>query len=219
MTETTPDTPGSGAQGGAARIDLAAVELLALVSIRRNAATDRARVLLDLPEDELDSPLTTAGVGSLLIRRLAQVADGRVAPQGPANEIASILMNGTEWIEAIGSTDGAANVAALVRSDTGTVLLEPRPFNVWNAWPMPQDDPLPVIAARFVESAFGNLPATRPFSGSIRVIAADGTTRTAIATVAGDDTWTLSSGPGGDLSEPAPTPPDPTFRMLVTGVA
>ncbi|GAB4084417.1 hypothetical protein GCM10028784_10470 [Myceligenerans cantabricum] len=219
MTETTVDAPEGGAKGAGARIDLATVELLALVSMRRNAATDRARVLLSLPDDGIDSPITTAGVGSLLVRRMAQVADGRLAPQGPVNEIASILMNAEEWAEAIGTTGEATNVAALVRSRTGTVLLEPRPYDVWNAWPMPQDDPLPVIGARFVAAAFGNLPASRRFSGSVRVIAGDGTTRSAIATVADDESWTLSTGPGGDLSAPAPTNPDPTFQVLASSLA
>ncbi|WP_344098903.1 hypothetical protein [Myceligenerans crystallogenes] len=218
MAETTVEAPGGGRTDGA-RIDLAAVELLALVSMRRNTATDRARALLGLPEDGIDSPVTTAGVGSLLARRLATVAEGRLAPLGPVNEIASILMNAVEWIEAIGTTDDASNVAAVIRSPEGTVLLEPRPYDVWNAWPLSQGDPLPVIGARFVASAFGNLPRSRPFSGSVRVVAADATTRSAVVTVSDDEAWTLASGPGGDISEPAPITPDPTFQVLATTLA
>lgn len=219
ITGITVEAPGGGTKGGDARIDLATVELLALVSMRGNAATDRARVLLSLPEDGLSSPITTAGVGSLLIRRLAQVIEGRLAPQGPVNEIASILMDGEEWAEAIGTTDDATKVAALVRSRTGTVLLEPRPYNVWHVWPMPQDDPLPVIGSRLVAAAFGNLPESRPFVGSVRVINRDGTTRSAVVTVADDESWSVSSGPGGDISEPAPTIPDPTFQVLASSLA
>lgn len=219
MTDTTVEVPGSGTGPGSARIDLATVELLALVSMHRNPATERARALLNLPEDGLNSPITTAGVGSLLIRRMAQVSEGRLAPQGPVNELASILMNGTEWAEAIGTTDDATNVATMVRSRTGTVLLEPRPFDVWNVWPMPQSDPLPVIGARFVASAFGNLPRNRPFSGSIRIIHEDGTTRSAIVTVSDDESWSLASGPGGDIPAPAPTSPDPTFQLLASSLA
>lgn len=202
-----------------ARIDLATVELLALVSMRRNAATDRARVLLSLPEDGLSSPITTAGVGSLLVRRMAQVIEGRLAPQGPLNEIASILMNGEEWAEVIGTTDDATKVAALIRSRTGTVLLEPRPYNVWHVWPMPQDDPLPVIGSRLVAAAFGNLPERRPFAGSVRIIDRDGTTRSAVVAVTDDQSWSVSSGRGGDVPEPAPTGTDPTFQVLASSLA
>lgn len=219
MTETTVEAPGGGAKAGGARIDLATVELLALASLRRNAATDRARAMLSLPDDGLNSPVTTAGVGSLLIRRMAQVTNGRLAPQGPVNEIASILMNAEEWAEAIGTTGDATNVAALIRSRTGTVLLEPRPFDVWGAWPMPQEDPLPVIGSRFVASAFDNLPKSRPFSGSVRIINKDSTTRSAIVTVSDEGSWTLANGPGGDISEPAHTHPDPTFQVLASSLA
>lgn len=218
MTGITVEAPGGGTKGGSARIDLATVELLALVSMRRNAATDRARVLLNLPEDGLNSPITTAGVGSLLVRRMAQVVEGRLAPQGPVNEIASILMDGEEWAEAIGTTDAATKVATLIRSRTGTVLLEPRPYDVWYVWPMPQDDPLPVIGSRLVAAAFGNLPESRPFDGAVRVINSDGTTRSAVVTVADDQSWSVSSGPGGDISEPAPTNPDPTFQVLASSL-
>lgn len=219
MTETIADASGNGAQGRDARVDLASVELLALVSMRSNAATDRARALLGLPDEGLDSPVTTAGIGSLLARRMATISEGRLAPLGPVNAIASILMNADEWMEAIGTTDEASNVAAVVRSPGGTVLFEPRPFNVWNVWPMPQNDTLAEIGARFVESAFTNLPEARPFSGSIRAIDEDGSTRTAIVTVAQDESWTLSSGPGGEIAQPAPIQPDPTFRTLAAGLA
>jgi hypothetical protein len=219
MTGTTVEASAGGPTGSGARIDLATVELLALVSMRRNVATDRARVLLSLPDDGLSSPITTAGLGSLLVRRMAQVIDGRLAPQGAVNEIASILMNGEEWAEVIGTTDAATKVAALVRSRTGTVLFEPRPYDVWYVWPMPQDDPLPVIGSRLVAAAFDILPESRPFAGSVRIINSDGTTRSAVVTVDDDQSWSVSSGPGGDIPEPALTNPDPTFQVLASGLA
>jgi hypothetical protein len=219
ITGITVEALGSGTTGGGARIELATVELLALVSMRRNAATDRARVLLSLPSDGLDSPITAAGVGSLLVRRMAQVIDGRLAPQGPVNEIASILRDGEEWAEAIGTTDDATKVATLVRSRAGTVLLEPRPYNVWHVWPMPQEDSLPVIGSRLVAAAFGGLPEHRPFAGGVRIINDDGTTRSAVVTVADDQSWSVSSGPGGATPEPAPMNPDPTFQVLASSLA
>ncbi|MFD6138469.1 hypothetical protein [Promicromonospora sp. NPDC060271] len=219
ITGISVEAPGGGTTGGGARVELATVELLALVSMRRNGATDRARVLLNLPTDGLDSPITTAGVGSLLVRHLARVVEGRLAPQGPVNEIASTLMDGEQWAEVIGTTDDATKVAALVRSRTGTVLLEPRPYDVWHVWPMPREDPLPVIGSRLVAAAFGSLPEGRPFAGSVRVINGDGTTRSSVVTVAHDRSWSLSSGPGRDVPEPAPTNPDPTFRVLASSLA
>lgn len=218
MTGTTVEAPGGGPKSGA-RIDLATVELLALVSMHRNAATELARALLNLPADGLSSPITTAGVGSLLVRRMAQVVEGRLAPLGPVNEIAAILADGEEWAEAIGSTDDATKVAALIRSRTGTLLFEPRPYDVWHVWPMPQEDPLPVIGSRLVAAAFGNLPESRPFAGAVRIINSDGTTRSAVVTVADDQSWSVSSGPGGDTPEPAPTNPDPTFQVLASSLA
>lgn len=217
--ETVAVAPHDNAGASSARIDLSSVELLALVSMRSNAATDRARAMLGLPEDGLDSPLTSAGVSSLLVRQLATVRQGRLAPQGPTNAIAWTLMNAEEWTEAIGTTGDVTNVAAVVRSADGTVLFEPRPYKVWNVWPMPQDDPLPRIGARFVEATFGNLPADRPFTGSVRVINDDSTTRSAVVTVAEDESWTLASGPGGEISTPVPTSPDPTFRALASSLA
>ncbi|MFE7503749.1 hypothetical protein [Promicromonospora sp. NPDC057488] len=219
ITETTVEAPGADPKGDGARIELATVELLALVSIRRNAATDRARVLLSLPEDGLDSPVTAAGVGSLLVRRMAQVIEGRLAPQGAVNEIASILMDGEEWAEAIGTTGDASNVAALVRSRTGTVLFEPRPYDVWHVWPMPQDVPLPVIGSRLVAATFGNLPGGQSFAGSVRIISYDGTTRSAVVTVADDESWSVSSGLGGEILVSARTYPDPTFQVLASSLA
>ena len=219
ITGITVEAPGPDVKGSNARVDLATVELLALVSMRRNAATDRARVLLSLPPDGLDSPITTAGVGSLLVRRMAQVIEGRLAPQGPVNEIASILMDGEEWAEVIGTTDDATKVAALIRSRSGTVLLEPRPYNVWHVWPMPQEDPLPVIGSRLVAAAFGGLPESPPFAGSVRIINSDGTTRSAVVTVTDDQSWSVSSGPGGATPEPAPMNPDPAFQALASSLA
>lgn len=218
MTETAAEAPDGDARAGHSPVELAAVELLSLISMRRNAATDRARILLGLPGDGPDSPVTLAGTGSLLVRGLARVHRGRLVPLGPAQDIASVLVNAVAWSEALGTAGDAAAVTAVVRSRAATVLFERAPYDVWRIRPISQHDPLPEIGVAFVASAFDTLSA-RPFTGSVRVIDADATMRTAVARVTADGSWTLAAGPGGDIPAGDPTAPDPTFRMLAASLA
>ncbi|MBD5784585.1 hypothetical protein IF650_00170 [Cellulosimicrobium terreum] len=198
-------------------VELTGPELLVLLSLNQTPASSRTREMLRLPGLPDDSALMAAGLSSLVVRRIVEVAGDQLTPLGNALPLTRIITTATEWVEAAAIAGDRTNAALLVGGQGGAVVLEPRPFGIWQIRPLQLGDPLPEAASRFVRASFGQLEE-RPFGGSIKVVDAAGDARTASVRVAVDGTWETTSGPVGEEPAPAPVQADPSFTLLVTAV-
>lgn len=199
-------------------IELTGFELLSLLSLGDDASAGTTRASLRLPEVPEDSPLIGAGLSSLLVRKLATVNDaGVLTPQGKVLALTAVLNRATEWIEAAGVSGDTNHVALLVKSPDGAALIEPKPYGIWQALPLPADEPLIEVASRYVRATYQDVK-TLPFAGSIKVIAQAGD-RAAAVRIGEDKAWEISSGPVERLPKPVPVEADPTFRVLSKALA
>lgn len=221
MTSTT--TNGVPAEKQRLLIELTGFELLSLLAISREEGARRTREVLRLPDVAADSPLLTAGVSSLLVRKLAEMRDdGGLQPLGNLDALVTVLTKATQWIEASGvagrkGADREVGTAILVGSPFGGVLLEPRPFSVWHAWPLPMPLDMPAAGASFVKAQFENL-TRRPFAGSLKLTEASGS-RVAAVHMNTEGRWELAKGPADTVPTATATEADPSFRVLAEAMA
>jgi len=214
---TDPTTPAPRKEDQA--IELTGFEILSLLSLTTDApGVDGTRAALRLPAVPADSPMLTAGVSSLVVRRLAAEQDGRLLPQGKVLALAAVLARATSWAQASAIGGGTTHAAVLVKGPDGAALLEPRPYGIWLALPLAADRPLADLAADYVRAGFGDV-AERPFTGTVRTTDATGAERAAAVRVGDDGTWELSSGVPDAMPEPRAVAPDTSFRLLATGLA
>lgn len=214
---TDPTTPAPRRDDLA--IELTGFEILSLLSLTTDApGVDGTRAALHLPAVPADSPMLTAGVSSLVVRRLAAEQDGRLLPQGNVLALAAVLSRATQWVQASTAGGGTTHAAVLVKGPDGATLLEPRPYGIWLALPLPADRPLADLAADYVRAAFGDV-AERPFTGTVRSTDATGAERAAAVRVDAQDGWEFSSGVPDAMPEPRPVAADASFRLLATGLA
>ena len=215
---TDQETTGGSGRRADQTIELTGFELLSLLSLGESSGAQKTRESLRLPEIPEGSPLLGAGLSSLLVRKLATVDDaGVLTPQGKVLALTAVLNRATEWIEAAGVSDDTNHVALLVKSPDGAALIEPKPYGIWQALPLPVGEPLIDAASRYVRATYQDIKAL-PFAGSIKVIAEAGD-RAAAVRIGDDKAWQFSSGPVDHLSTPAPVEADPTFRVLVEALA
>lgn len=204
-------------------IELTGFELLSLLSISGEEGARRTREELQLPEVPADSPLLTAGVSSLLVRRLAEMREGALRPVGNLDALVTVLTKATQWLSAAGiagrknDEQRMVGTAILVASEHGGVLLEPRPYSVWHAWPLPMPLDLPAAGANYVKAQFENL-TRRPFAGTLKLTEASGA-RIAAVHVDVDGKWELAKGPADTVPQPVATGADPSFRVLAGAIA
>ncbi|GAA1994673.1 hypothetical protein GCM10009718_35740 [Isoptericola halotolerans] len=214
MTSTTDGVP---ADKQDLLIELTGFELLSLLAVSTEDAARRTREHLHLPEVASDSPLLTAGVSSLLVRGLCTMESGTLRPQSRLDALVTVLTRANQWLEAAGIADRTTGSALLVGSELGGALLEPRPYSIWHAWPMPPSPDLPTAGARFVRSQFENNTG-RPFAGSLKLTTASGSRISAVhVDTAGR--WELASGPGDTVPEAVGVGADPSFRVLAEALA
>ncbi|MFC4629745.1 hypothetical protein ACFO6V_15975 [Promicromonospora alba] len=200
-------------------IELTGFELLSLLSLGDDASARKTRESLRLPEVPEGSPLLGAGLSSLIVRKMATVDDaGVLTPQGPVLALAAVLNRATEWIEAAGVSGETNHVALLVKSPDGAAMIEPKPYGIWQALPVPADDRLIDVASRYVRATYQDI-TTLPFAGSIKVIAQAGGDRAAAVRIGEDKAWEISSGPVERLPKPVPVEADPTFTVLAKALA
>lgn len=214
MTSTTEGVP---ADKQDLLIELTGFELLSLLAVSAEDAARRTREQLHLPEVAADSPLLTAGVSSLLVRGLCSMESGTLRPVGRLDALVTVLTKADRWLEAAGIADRTTGSALLVGSEYGGALLEPRPYSIWHAWPMPPSPDLPAAGARFVRSQFENNTG-RPFAGSLRLTTAS-SSRVAAVHVDTEGRWELATGPGDSVPDAAPTAADPSFTVLAEALA
>ncbi|MGI5190664.1 hypothetical protein ACQEVI_21175 [Promicromonospora sp. CA-289599] len=215
---TEQDTTGGPGRRADQTIELTGFELLSLLSLGEGASAQRTRESLRLPEVPDGSPLVGAGLSSLLVRKLASVDDaGVLTPQGKVLALTAVLNRATEWIEAAGVSGETNHVALLVKSPEGAALIEPKPYGIWQALPLPAGERLIDAASRYVRATYKDIK-TLPFAGSIKVIAESGD-RAAAVRIGEDKSWAFSSGPVDRLSPPSPVEADPSFRVLAEALA
>lgn len=214
MTSTTEGVP---AEKQDLLIELTGFELLSLLAVSAEDGARRTREQLHLPEVASDSPLLTAGVSSLLVRRLCAMDSGTLRPAGRLDALVTVLTTATQWLEAAGIADRTTGSALLVGSELGGALLEPRPYSIWHAWPMPPSPDLPTAGARFVRSQFEN-NTDRPFAGSLKLTTAS-SSRVAAVHVDTAGRWELAAGPGDTVPEAVAIDADPSFTVLAKALA
>jgi hypothetical protein len=216
---TEQDTTTSRDRRADQTIELTGFELLSLLSLGDDASAKKTRESLRLPEVPEGSPLFGAGLSSLIVRKMATVDDaGMLTPQGPVLALAAVLNRATEWIEAAGVSGETNHVALLVKSPDGAAMIEPKPYGIWQALPVPADDRLIDVASRYVRATYQDI-TTLPFAGSIKVIAQTGGDRAAAVRIGEDKAWEISSGPVERLPKPVPVEADPTFAVLAKALA
>ncbi|MFI2485776.1 hypothetical protein ACH47X_02645 [Promicromonospora kroppenstedtii] len=216
MTEQNTTAPAGGRADQT--IELTGFELLSLLSIGEGDSARITRESLRLPEVPEGSALIGAGLSSLLVRKLATVDDaGVLTPQGKVLALTAVLNRATEWIEAAGVSGETNHVGLLVKSPDGAALIEPKPYGVWQALPVPAGDRLIDVASRYVRATYQDI-RTLPFAGSIKVIAPAGD-RAAAVRIGEDKAWEISSGPAERLPRPVPVEADPTFGVLAKALA
>lgn len=217
----TQPTPGPAAGQEDLAIELTGFEILTLLSLGTDEpGTEGTRKALHLPDIPQDSPLLSAGLSSLIVRKLAVPEPGKeqITPQGKVLVLATILNQATEWVEASGGADGAQHTAVLFKAPTGAALVEPKPYGIWHALPLPAQRPLTDLGTDYVKAAFGDI-AQRPFVGAVRVLDGAGTTtRAAALRVDEKGTWELSSGEPDSMPDPVTVPADPTFQVVAKGL-
>jgi len=214
---TDPTTPAPRRDDLA--IELTGFEILSLLSLTTDApGVDGTRAALRLPAVPADSPMLTAGVSSLVVRKLAAEQDGRLLPQGNVLALAAVLSRATQWVQASAVAGGTTHAAVLVKGPDGAALLEPRPYGIWLALPLAADRPLADLAADYVRAGFGDV-TERPFTGTVRSTDAAGAERAAAVRVDSEDGWEFSSGAPGAMPEPRSVAPDASFRLLAAGLA
>ncbi|MBO0610644.1 hypothetical protein [Myceligenerans salitolerans] len=203
-------------------IELTGFEILTLLSLGTDdPGAEGTRRALHLPEIAKDSPLLSAGISSLVVRRLAVPNEGQrqLTPQGKVLALTAVMNQATEWIEASGGAGESANAAVLLRSPAGSALIEPKPYGIWQALPLPGDRALTDLAADYVKAAFTHTPE-RPFAGTVRLLESSGTTtRAAAIRVDEKNTWEFTSGTPDAMPEPVVIAADPTFQVVAKGLA
>lgn len=214
MTGTTEGVP---ADRRDLLIELTGFELLSLLAISSEEGARRTREQLRLPEVASDSPLLTAGVSSLLVRRLCVMEDGALRPTGALDALVTVLTRATQWLEAAGIADTTTGSALMVGSEHGGAVLEPRPYSIWHAWPLPPSPDLPASGARFVRAQFENT-TTRPFAGSLKLTTASDA-RVAAAHVDTEGRWELATGPADTVPDAVAVEADPSFGLLAKALA
>lgn len=214
--------PGPAAGQRDLAIELTGFEILTLLSLGTDdSGADGTRKALHLPEIPKDSPLLSAGVSSLVVRKLAvpNDAEQQLTPQGKVLALTAIINQATEWVEASGGAGDSAHAAVLLKSPAGAALLEPKPYGIWLALPLPGDRPLSELASDYVKAAFDDVPE-RPFAGAVRVLESTGTTtRAAAIRIDEKNTWEFTSGTPDAMPEPVVIDADPTFQVVAKGLA
>jgi hypothetical protein len=214
MSEPTPPAP----RREDLAIELTGFELLSLLSLSADApGAERSRELLRLPSVPPDSPMLTAGLSSLVVRKLAAEQDGQLLPQGNVLALTAVLTRATQWIQPSATDGTATHAAVLAKGPDGATLLEPRPYGIWLALPLSPDRPLTELAADYVRAAFDDVPG-RPFTATVRSVDEHGKQDAAAVRIEADGTWQASRGEPDAMPDPQAVPPDPTFRQLTAAL-
>jgi len=215
---TEQDIRGEAGRRADQAIELTGFELISLLSLGDDASSRKTRESLRLPEVPEGSPLLGAGLSSLIVRKMATVDDaGVLTPQGKVLALTAVLNRATEWIEAAGVSGETNHVGLLVKSPDGAALIEPKPYGIWQALPVPAGEPLIDVATRYVRATYQDIKSL-PFAGSVKVIGLEGD-RAAAVRIAEDKSWEISSGPAEQLPRPVPVEADPSFALLAKAVA
>lgn len=110
-----------------------APELAFLLGLRSGPSTDMARNTLKLTITDTDEQLLAAGLSSLAVRGLVELADDAVRPVGPAAVIGHALTSATRCIEFGLLSKDTGDGGLLFESSGPTVMLSPRQLGCFDA--------------------------------------------------------------------------------------
>lgn len=172
-------------------------ELIALLAMNKTPAANITTDIFRLRHVAENALLEQAGITTLLVRGLADVAGDDIVPLEQGAILAAIFSHADEWLEIALVTPGTDHVMFTVGSAAGGVLLNLSKHGVHEVQPL---DPEPgmlglgvKLARHYLETGLEGYPA----AAMVKHHRLSGLPLTAHLKVSQDGTWTLATGDDG----------------------
>ncbi len=162
-------SPGSETKP-AAPTSLTAHELRYLLDLESSAAARANLRRLNLPAVADDSDAVEAGAATLLVRGLAQLADGRLRLGEIAGLVGYVLTHASTWTELALIGVDVADGALLLTEDDVTLLFIPRPLAIFDVLalrrPSGAREMVMSLATAFLDGGHDRIAVVRAAGGS-----------------------------------------------------
>lgn len=187
-------------------------ELLALLAMNPTPAAARSKELFRLAGVNHQDVLEQAGITTLLVRGLAEVAGEDIVPVDRGAIVAAVVSTADEWLEMALVTPSSDHVLFIAGSEQGAVLLNLSRYGVHEVQPVDSRAGMLSLGVAIARQYLVDGPDGLPAAAMIKHHRADGEPLVANLKAGEDGSWTLAEGDG----ENPPTRPVPAGEALAS---
>jgi hypothetical protein len=187
-------------------------ELLALLAMNPTPAAERSRELFRLAGVNHQDVLEQAGITTLLVRGLAEVAGEDIVPVDKGAIVAAVVSTADEWLEMALVTPTSDHVLFIAGSEQGAVLLNLSRYGVHEVQPVDSRSGMLSLGVAIAKQYLVDGPDGLPAAAMIKHHRTGGKPLVANLKAGEDGSWTLAEGDGDN----PPTRPVPATEALAS---
>ncbi len=174
-------------------------EILALLAFNEGESTAITREIFRLTPVVDNEHLVKAGMTTLLVREFAELKDGDLVVQGPAEFLTAVMATAGEWLEIALITPATSHVMFAVASAGGAFVANVFGDGTLGLSPLKNDRPVLGFGMDAAEHYLRNPEQARPVAAQIKHHGIDTEARTANLMVDETGQWHLATGEGPGL--------------------